>query len=368
MMLQVIAVSIAVILVPWFGYPLFMRGLARLLPTPLRRNPDHWPTVTVIVATRDPEAICERVANLLASDYPAGRLDVVVAIDALSTSATPIECPGGSSRLVAGDAPGGKASTLNAGVRHATGDVLVFADAAQRFPADAIRNLIIKLESSPRIGAVSGVLQLSQSSESTARVYRGYEAALREAEARIHSSIGVVGAIYALRRPLWEPLPTGLILDDVYVPMRVALSGHRVAIATDAIAEERRVHDLGQEYARKVRTLTGVFQLCAWLPSVLLPTRNPVWIQFVLHKLARFLTPFACLTLAVALVVELVQSVPAGDMARHGPPAMVLAAIILLVPRLRSQATRLTLWSVRMQAALVAATFNGFRSRWSVWQ
>ena len=90
-------------------------------------------------------------------------------------------------------------------------------------------------------------------------------------EARIHSAIGVTGAIYAMRRELWAALPQGLILDDLYAPMQVVLRGYRVGFCDAAIATDARRFTPKDEYRRKARTLTGVLQLCAWLPSVLSP-------------------------------------------------------------------------------------------------
>ena len=41
-------------------------------------------------------------------------------------------------------------------------------------------------------------------------------------------AVGVSGALYAMRRSLFQPIPPGTVLDDVLVPMRVAAQGKRV--------------------------------------------------------------------------------------------------------------------------------------------
>src|SRR5205814_2287338 len=127
---------------------------------------------------------------------------------------------------------------------------------------------------------------------------------LRRCEAQVHSCVGVTGAVYAMRRKLWSPLPAGLINDDVYIPMRMVLAGYRIAFADDAHAVETRRPTAQQEYTRKLRTLTGVLQLCAWLPELLVPHRNPIWPQFVIHKLLRLLTPYCLLGIAVWILVN----------------------------------------------------------------
>jgi hypothetical protein len=119
-----------------------------------------------------------------------------------------------------------------------------------------------------------------------------------------------------------------------------------------------------------VRTLTGVLQLCAWLPDVLVPWRNPIWLQFVFHKLLRLLTPYIALLFALG-----VAGVAVGFLAALGPrPVGVLAGVVVLVallppvrPLLRRVRGLLT-WGVALQAAAVTALANGLRGRWDVWR
>jgi hypothetical protein len=184
----------------------------------------------------------------------------------------------------------------------------------------------------------------------------------------VHSAIGVTGAIYASRRELWEPLPAGLILDDLYVPMRLVLRGKRIAYDERAIATDARSFVPRQEYQRKVRTLTGVIQLCAWLPQVLNPFRNPVWVQFVCHKLLRLLTPY------LAALVALGVAWRVGDALVHAESrvpliaaASLLAALVLL-PRVRRKFATQVAWGIALQTSIVVATVNGLRGRWDVWR
>jgi poly-beta-1,6-N-acetyl-D-glucosamine synthase len=355
---------------PWLIYPGAMVVLAGLRRRPNADDPAIWPRVSVVVATRDDsDTVLERLRNLRESDYPSDRLEVVISMDSSANpeSAQVMQAASEGAVVVHAEPPGGKAAALNAGVRAACGEILVFADANQRFEPDAIRMLVRPLASNMKIGAVSGVLQLCGASDLVARTYRRYEAMLRHREGIVHSSIGVVGAIYALRRSLWKDLPVALILDDVFVPMRTVLLGYRVVVAPGAIAREGRVHDVDAEYTRKVRTLTGVFQLCAWLPDVLSPTRNPVWLQFVLHKLARFLTPLAAATCAVALTVGVTELKDSNLRMRIAVVAMTAAGLVLAWPRLRRTASNTMTWILKMQLAMVQATLNGARGHWKVW-
>jgi hypothetical protein len=126
-------------------------------------------------------------------------------------------------------------------------------------------------------------------------LYWRFEKWLRKNEGRLWSVVGVTGAIAAVRRELFCPPPPGTILDDVYWPLRVAMQGYRVLHDDRARAFDRLPERPRDEFRRKVRTLSGNLQLATRLPDALLPWRNPIWWQFVSHKLARLAAPWALL-------------------------------------------------------------------------
>jgi biofilm PGA synthesis N-glycosyltransferase PgaC len=329
-------------------------------------------SVSLIVASADDaQSIRERVTDLLATSYPAHLLEVVVALDATHGRATidALSDLDTRVRVVQGDRPGGKATTLNAAVRAARHELLVFTDTAQRFDPDAIAALVEALDD-PRLGAVSGMLDLPgrEGSLNLAERYWRYERWLRFWEARVHSAIGVTGAIYAMRRTLWTPLPAGLILDDVYLPLRLILEGWRVGFTDRAIAYDTRRFKPEQEFRRKVRTLTGNIQVCAWLPEVLNPFRNPVWLQFLFHKLLRLLTPYLATLVLLGLVVMVVGAVTSS------PLALVVAMVVIvgflaacLHARVRRVVRTQIAWGMALQGSIVLAAVNGIRGKWDVW-
>ncbi|HET9603707.1 MAG TPA: glycosyltransferase [Gemmatimonadales bacterium] len=357
------------LLLTWGVYPIVVQALASVRPARRPPLPDSPPTVTVVVATReDGDLVCARVRDALKADYPAALLNVVVAIDhAAGTDPKDIECREPRATVVQGDAPGGKAAALNAGVRAASGEILVFSDTHQRFEPDAVSALVRAL-GDRSFGAVSGQLELPEAGHrSLVEQYWRFERRLRRSEARLHSAIGVSGSIYAMRRELWSPLPAGLILDDLYIPMRLILGGHRVGFDSSARAHDSRRTAVEQEFQRKVRTLTGNFQLCAWLPAVLLPWRNPVWLCFLLHKLLRLLTPW----LGVALLVGLAGLAMSawGWWALAMAAGMALLGILLAeLLGLRRRLMTYLRWLWTMQAAVAVATMNGLTGRWNVWR
>jgi cellulose synthase/poly-beta-1,6-N-acetylglucosamine synthase-like glycosyltransferase len=361
------------ILLVWIVYPLVIGYLARRCRHRRAEHAcapgDRCPTVSVIIATRESAAIVrERVADCLAAAHDPGRFEVIVGVDArhpLPALAEISDAP--NVRIVHGDLPGGKAATLNAAVRSAMGDLLLFTDAQQHFEEGAVARLVEAFEDES-VGAASGRLELSERARrSPVGRYWSYERWLRRCEGTFNSCVGATGAIWSLRRALWSPLPHALILDDVYAPMRVVLGGHRVVFVDGARAVDLRQPSPGQEYRRKVRTLTGVVQLCCWLPQLLIPRRNPIWAQFMFHKLLRLLTPYWLIGMATWvgwLVLHFLETNPVIA----GLPLLAFAGLTTIR---RSKVARLVrgtvVWGVTLQAAVVVAAMNGIRRHWDVW-
>src|SRR6266550_24644 len=262
----------------------------------------------------------------------------------------------------------GKAAALNHAVAIAAGDVLIFTDVRQEVAAGAVERLVANL-ASPDVGAVSGSLAISSASgsEGLYERYWRFERWLRSREAAWDSSVGVTGALYALRRELWSPLPHGLLLDDVWVPFQVVRAGFRVVSDSLAVTIDVPSPSDATELDRKIRTLTGNYQLIAWMPTVLIPWKNRIWWQFISHKVLRLLTPFAAASVLTGAVL----------MSRGWAGLIVLAALGLTVSVVARRGEALgapgrgfrgTLRSgLALFAALMMAALNAARGRWDVW-
>jgi cellulose synthase/poly-beta-1,6-N-acetylglucosamine synthase-like glycosyltransferase len=375
--LWMVTIATSVLIWTWVLYPMAVWLISCVIRSDTPAAPHELPMVTAILATRDDApTIAARVDDFFSADYPASRLRVVVGVD--SSNAARVDeirsaCRTDAVQVVAAATAGGKAAGLNAAVQAATGDVLVFSDVQQRFAPDAIRVLVARLLSDARLGAVGGALQLpgdrpAAAGRSPVEWYWYFERQLRAAEARLHSTVGLSGSIYAMWRTEWVAMPDHLILDDVWLPMRLVLGNRRVGYDLAAKAWDARSTSAAQEKVRKVRTLTGNFQLMAWLPALLIPLRNPIWLQFVSHKVLRLFTPW----LVIALLVGAI-----GAGAAQVSPTLVpvlLAAIaaalsvVLVTPKTRVVVCRAAVWGWSLQTAVMQATLNGLRGRWDVWR
>jgi hypothetical protein len=128
-------------------------------------------------------------------------------------------------------------------------------------------------------------------------MYWRYERLIRASEARLGSMVGVSGCIYAMRRAEMPDLPNDILLDDMFVPLRVALKTRKRIVLAEAAEAHDSACDDGREFSRKVRTLAGNYQLIAKMPGLLVPGVNPVWFQMVSHKILRLVCPWALLLL-----------------------------------------------------------------------
>jgi cellulose synthase/poly-beta-1,6-N-acetylglucosamine synthase-like glycosyltransferase len=329
--------SAAMVIYVYAGYPLALRAWARLRPRDVRLQTSDFalepPAVSIVIAARnEAHRLGARIDNLLSLDYPAGKRQIIVVSDGSTDDTLDVMARYGDAVEAFAVPPGGKALALNAGVARARHDLVVFADARQVFEPAALRELVAPL-ADPSVGAVTGELLLDAESpcrrdgrdrreferrraarthaidrrvddrRRTVRstiadgvgLYWTYEKQIRRCESAIDSTLGATGAIYAMRRSLFQPLPADTLLDDVLTPMRVVLAGHRVVFNERARAFDRAAVDADAEARRKVRTLAGNYQILALEPRLLLPWTNRVWLQYVSHKIGRLVVPYAML-------------------------------------------------------------------------
>jgi cellulose synthase/poly-beta-1,6-N-acetylglucosamine synthase-like glycosyltransferase len=293
----VFAAALILLFYVYVGYPLVAWLRARLRPR-VRLTADIEPTISIVlVAYNEADRIQRRIENLLDLDYPRERIEILIGSDG-STDETVRLARGYRDRAVSVHAFAerrGKPAVVNDLAGCARGDILVFADARQRFDREALRALVAPF-ADPTVGAVSGELVMSAPAAGTA-VGRGagfywrYEKFIRIHESRSGSTVGATGAIYAIRRSLFEPIPVDTILDDVLIPLTILRKGCAVLFERAAKAYDEASATARQEHIRKVRTIAGNFQLLARERWLLNPRRNPLWLATMSHKVLRLALP-----------------------------------------------------------------------------
>jgi poly-beta-1,6-N-acetyl-D-glucosamine synthase len=292
---------LALVAYTYFGYAIWLWLHVHLRKRPILRG-SVAPGVSIIIAARNEEAnLPAKLENLRLLDYPRELLQVVIASDGSSDRTASILREQASDIVaVILDESNGKARALNEAVKRATGEILVFLDARQFVEPDAVSELTSCFADST-VGAVSGelLLESSEGAEDALGIYWKIEKIVRKLESASGSVVGVTGAIYAIRRELYTEIPAGTILDDVFVPMNVVRAGKRVVFQPSAIARDRLFSAKGKEFSRKVRTLTGNYQLLRLAPWLFSPA-NPLLFRFISHKILRLLVPLFLLLMLIA--------------------------------------------------------------------
>jgi cellulose synthase/poly-beta-1,6-N-acetylglucosamine synthase-like glycosyltransferase len=358
--------ALAALVYTYIGYPILaaLRAPSGVLPvgSPLRHA-----SVTVIIAARDEARVLPRkLASLFAQGYPMDRVQVLVVSDGSRDETAEVARQADPAvEVLERPTPAGKPSALNLAAGHSRGEILVLTDARQPLRPGALEALVAPF-SDPTVGAVTGEIDLGagRAGSETPGLYRRYDDWIRRSEARRGSAIGVTGALWALRRSLFTPLPPGTLADDLFLPLMVVAQGKRVVCAPAARATDEATDDLRHDFRRRVRTLAGNFQLIAGAPWLLRPDRNPAFFSFVSHKVLRLTSP---LWLALLFLGSLLG---AGTL-----PAALLALQIALygfalagcfatsVPGRIGACARASLAFVSVNAAVVAAGLAIARGR-----
>ena len=266
--------------------------------------------LSVVLCVKNGEAtIQRRLENLLTAVWQ-GELEVWVYADGCTDQTVARAREMGDSRVQVIEATSarGKAAGLNATIPKCRHEVVVLCDVRQRFEPEALTRLASVFRD-PEVAAVSGLLQIEPSAAGSGQgvdLYWQLERKLRQWEGRFDSVIGCTGAICAIRRDAYEPLPEDTILDDVVIPMCMAMKGGRIYYEETAVAWDPQRLEAGNEAARKRRTLVGNYQMLARYPRWLLPGVSRLWWQLLCHKYLRLLVPWCLLgVLGVsALAVE----------------------------------------------------------------
>jgi glycosyltransferase involved in cell wall biosynthesis len=297
----------------YVGFPLIVMARARLRPRP-HRTADITPAVSVIIAAHDEAAaIGPRVDNLLGLDYPADALEVVVASDGSSDATVAEARRREDPRVRVLDLPRvGKAAALNAAVDASSGEILVFSDANTAYAPEAIRALVRSF-ADPEVGGVAGnqVYLPASAADGTGdpaaataagvgeRSYWDFDRIVKEAESLGGSVISATGAIYAMRRELFRPVPDG-VTDDFVTSTRVVAQGRRLVFEPGAVALEPVAGSSGREYRRKVRIMTRGLRGVAVARELLDPRQFGFYsLQLLTHKLLRRLMAVPLLVIAV---------------------------------------------------------------------
>ena len=292
-----------------FGYPLILVALKRLRPRAVRRA-DATPAVDFLIGAYNEEAVIRRkLENCLALDYPRDRLRIVVASDVSTdgTDAIVREYADRGILLIVSPRRRGKAANFREIVPGLKGEIIVFSDAGSLYRADTLKKLMRNF-ADPEVGCVGGRLRYRNPDATSVSqgegLYWSYEVFLRKTESAIGSSVVLSGAVYAMRRELYRPVPDELP-DDFFCPLQVLDQGKRVIYETETEITETMATSARAELRTKVRIISRNFAALRRMKHLLNPFRSPLLaLQLLSHRLLRwFVLPLAVLMLGSSLLL-----------------------------------------------------------------
>lgn len=377
MIALVVVAALGAIAVPFVLYPLLLWLRARFAEAPI--VPGDWtPSVDLVICAHDEaDSIGAKLENALALDYPKGRLAIRVASDGSTDATVEIARRFEARGVQVLDLPrGGKAAALSAAVAASSGEILAFSDANSMWQPDALKALVRPLADA-RVGGVAGDQRYAKRDERLAadqadgeRAYWRFDRQLKRWQSRAGNAISATGAIYAVRRSLFEPPPPDAT-DDFMISTGVIARGYRLVFSSDAVAVEPPADATAGEFRRKVRIITRGLRAVAYRRALLDPRRFGLYsVELLVHKLWRRLVfiPLGVLVLAIpACWAE------GGWLAGFalGMTAGLLAGIAGLVSPVlgRFRPTRLAAYGLMVNAACAVAAFDAARGRRvSLWE
>jgi len=303
-------ISIILMIYIFAGYPLllviwkiiFSKKYEAILST----DESTLPNVDVILIVRNVESIIKvKIDSLLSLDYPKEKLKIIIISDNSTDDTVSIinQLNNDSILCIDNENKSSKSAGINQAIALSDAEVLLLTDARQKHEPSSLKYLVAHFSDSS-IGAVSGELILidpdTNEFSKGMDAYWRYEKFIRGLESDIDSVAGVTGAIYAMRRKCYQSIPAETLLDDVLIPMNLIMNSKKVKFESKAIAYDVPSDDLSREKIRKTRTLAGNWQLLELNPSLLNPFKNPIWFQFISHKILRLITPMLLVLILVS--------------------------------------------------------------------
>ncbi len=297
-------------------YPFVVWIFSKIYKSNEKEKMDFEPTISILIAAFNEEKVIEkRIRNIFEQNYDQSKIEILVGSDNSSDRTNEIlqklsdEIP--NLKIFLFDFRQGKAGVLNQLSEKASNEILVFTDANTEFKNNALRNLVKHFTDS-EIGGVSGKLTLiDKETHRKAGVeeknYWEFETFIKKAEGKLGILIGANGGIFAIRRELFEKIPTDkAVTDDFYISLNVVKKGFKLIYEPEAEAFEEVAKDIGTEFKRKVRFAATNFQTIAFFKSLLFNKNILISYAFWSHKVIRWFLP-AILILILILNAMLIS-------------------------------------------------------------
>lgn len=285
----------------YVGYPLLVFLVSKLFPRQVRRDKLEPKVTVLITAFNEEAAIRQKIENTLAINYPADKLEIMVASDGSTDRTDEIvgEFASRGVRLFRQEGRVGKTTTQNNAVLKAIGDIVLFSDATTEYGKDVLTHVLPPF-ADESVGCVAGRLVYLDDEGTNvgkgAQNYWSYETFLKTAESSACSMIGASGCLYAVRREAYEPMYAEACSDFLICTM-LYRKNLRSVFAPDAVCYEHTNRHAGDELRMRVRVISQTFTDLWRNRDMLNPFRSGFYaIELISHKLLRYAVPLILMT------------------------------------------------------------------------
>lgn len=288
--------SALALLYAYVGYPVLVWAVGCLRPRSVRRASVEPHVSVIITAYNEERDLAAKLENTLALDYPADKLEIIVASDCSSDRTDDIArlYAERGVRLHRQQERLGKTAAQNAAVELARGEVILFSDATTLYESDVLRAMLPNFADAS-VGCVAGKLiyvdPASSSVGSGAKSYWGYETFLKTHESRACSLIGASGCLYAVRRSAYVPLYNEACSDFI-IATKMVEQGLRAVYEPRAVCTEETNRRADKEFRMRVRVIAQTYTDLWRHRSMMNPLRAGFYaIELLSHKVMRYLVP-----------------------------------------------------------------------------
>jgi cellulose synthase/poly-beta-1,6-N-acetylglucosamine synthase-like glycosyltransferase len=304
-------ISAFLILYVTFLYPLvllLLRRITRKLSVSGQPNSssDELPHVTVVIAVyNEGEVLQKKLDHLRQLNYPEEKLTFLFGSDGSTDETNAILTDTEGKRVLVQLYPErrGKAAVLNDLLQQARGEIVVMSDANTFYHPDSIQHLVRHFRD-PGIGAVCGMLTLQTDRDKTGGLGEGtywhYDNVVKKLESDIRTTISANGALYAIRRRLFQPLPmTKSVSDDIHIPLSILSQGFRMIYDSSARAYEEVSNSVSGEFRRRSRIVARNLYSISEFPALLHPRAGFISFALWSHKILRWGIPIYMMLLFI---------------------------------------------------------------------
>jgi len=307
----------------------------------------EYPDISIIIPAYNEERVIEkRILNILKTDYPQDKYEVIL-IDDCSDDDTGIIAErifsenGISHCIITNVKRMGTNKSFNLGIARAKNDLIVTTGADVFFEKDALNSVISRLLSDNRIATVCADMLPSDDSSDTEpgrmeSVYRSYYGRMCNWESFIDSTYNFNGGLVAFKRSIFDKINERKGADDANTAFEAIRRGYRAVYEINAVRRGYRAvyeinavvyedipKNLSHQYRQKIRRATRLIEATLSNLDLLKQKRQFSRIFYPLRIMMFILTPSLLISgTGIFLLWLLLQNIIYG---------MVLIAVLIII-------------------------------------